>query len=104
MSAYLEQQLKVSGVAQVLVILKEPVAARSVVDAVGDFFTQAPTTPQRAIASAMSLRMGGGRGRAKIKQPPPMRVYPNLGIALGTVDRNGVAALRKDTRHVEQVV
>ena len=104
MSTYLEQQLKASGVAQVLVILKGPVAARSATDAVGNFFTQAPTTPQRAIASAMSLRVGGGGRRTRVKEPPAMRVYPNLGIALGTVDREGIAALRKDHRHVEQVV
>lgn len=52
-----------------------------------------------------AVRTGGGatRVRATAASAPKARYYPNLGLALGTVDREGLAALRGE-RQVEDVV
>jgi subtilisin family serine protease len=40
----------------------------------------------------------------RAKTPPPFIEYPNLGVALGTVDRAGLQSLRDDKRHIAEVV
>lgn len=103
MSAFAEEQLKAFGVAQVLVILRQPAMAKSASTALGKHFRNAETSPQSSIAAALSLRHGGGGRPARVVVPPPMRVYPHLGIAFGTVDKQGLAALRQDKGNVKKV-
>lgn len=104
MSANIEEQLKAFGSAQVLVILKQPAQFEQAAAAIGKHFHNAEASPLTSIAAGLSLRRGGGSRAAKVKLPPAMRVYPNLGLAFGTVDKEGLAALRKDKGTVKKVV
>ena len=101
MSNYIEEQLAVSGIAQVMVILKQPSEAFAAANILGKNFHLGETAPQAAMASAMAFRKGGAR--AKVLQPPAMRVYEHLGIMLGMVDKAGLAALRADKKNISQV-
>ena len=103
MSDYAQQQIKESGIAQVMVFLKQPGQAGAAAADLEKHFTQKETSPQAALANAMSFRAGGGSRAAKPKVPPPMRVFKNLGIMLGTVDQQGLAALRARKDQVQQV-
>ena len=97
MSEQITQDMKASGVAQVLVFLKPEAdsAASSVKASIGDHFTRS----EFSIASAVADDTDGmTAGRI-----PAMRYYPNLGVALGTVDRDGLSALRADDS-VDRVV
>jgi subtilisin len=103
MSNYLEEQLKVSGIAQVLVVLKQPEDASIASSRFGKHFHLAETAPQTAMASALAFRKGSGGARARVSTPPAMRVYQNLGIMLGMVDEHGLSALRADKKHISKV-
>lgn len=56
--------------------------------------------PQNAEqVESLSLTAARAMGaRRRRPAPPPMRVYPHLGLALGYADASGVAALRQDSR------
>jgi subtilisin family serine protease len=103
MSDYLKEQLGAYGVAQVIVVLKEQVAAKAAGNAIGKHFHLTETAPQTAMATALAFRKSGGAGMAKVKLPPPSRVYEHLGIVLGTVDKKGLAGLRADAKHVKDI-
>lgn len=102
----IESELDSTGVAQVIVILKTPGAATSLASAAGDkkrisaHFRSSEMSMNSQIAEAGVKKAGGFLASAaaakSVKAPPPVRYYPNLGIALGTVDRAGLAALEKD--------
>ncbi len=96
MSQQITQELRARGTAQVIVELKQPVsvdapAAAAVAD-IDRHFTVSELSQDSALAFAA--------GRA---EPPPVRYYPNLGLALGTVTRRGLAGLRADTARVARV-
>ena len=103
MSNYIDEQLKASGVAQAIVVLKDPTQTDKAANELGKHFRLAETAPQTALASALALRRGGAAGRARISPPPAMRIYENLGIMLGTVDQQGLSALRAARKNVAQV-
>lgn len=102
-SPTITQQLKASGVARVIVRLAPSVGASSTR---GDipahlrrYFRSSELSQQSAIREARS----GGRaaaGRRAAAGPSPeeseVRVFPNLGVLLGTVDAGGLAQLRAD--------
>jgi subtilisin family serine protease len=100
MSQQIAQELRARGTAQVIVELKQPAAAgapaaaaaAAAVSGIERHFTVSELSQDSALAFAA--------GRA---EPPPVRYYPNLGLALGTVTRQGLAALRADTARVARV-
>lgn len=126
MSTHINQQLKATGVAQVIVVLKSPAAAsgalaasRGRAAAVGavapppttaglagleSLFQQSELSQSSALAEVgltrASLATASAATRRRAVQPPPpaSRFYPNLGILFGTVTREGLTALRADNR------
>lgn len=90
MSEKITQDLKSTGVAQVLVFLKsekgQPMASKSVKASLGDSFRRS----EFSIASSI-VADSSDLTEANV---PKMQYYPNLGVALGTVDREGLTALR----------
>ena len=124
--------LKASGVADVIVVLAQatapplPRAAGAAVSAgaaaeaelsssVLRHFSASPLSQDAALLEALNARgavfsargaAGGTSGTHVSAAAVPestVRYYPNLGVALGTVDRAGLAALRREDE-VEQVV
>jgi subtilisin family serine protease len=97
MSDQINQDMKAAGVAQVLVFLKPDAdkAASSVKANIGDHFRKSEFSITSAVAA--------GSPKLKASSSPAMRYYPNLGVALGTVDREGLAALRADKANVDKV-
>lgn len=90
MSMQITQEMQATGVAQVLVFLKPdaPAAPAAVRASIGDHFTKSEFSISSAVAEATD-----GLTQANVQK---MRYYPNLGVCLGTVDRDGLAALRSD--------
>jgi subtilisin family serine protease len=93
-SVYLNQELRARGSAQVIVVLRAatgPGAAASAREGqrLARHFTGAP----RSRSSALAASLGSS-------PPAPCRFFPHLGVLLGTVDRDGLAALRSDSRVV----
>ena len=68
MSASIEEQLQASGVAQVLVVLKQPQQTAAAATTLRNKFRLAETAPQTALASAMAFRKGVSR--AEIRRNP----------------------------------
>lgn len=97
MSEQITQEMKASGVAQVLVFLKPNVdkSASSVRANLEDHFTKSEYSVASSVAAASKSLTAAN--------VPKMRYYPNLGVALGTVSRDGLAALRADKTNVEKV-
>ncbi|HEU4508128.1 MAG TPA: S8 family serine peptidase [Pyrinomonadaceae bacterium] len=126
MSTYINQQLKATGVAQVIVVLKSAPAASGAVAAatlgraaavgpsfappetpglagIEQYFTQSELSQASALAEVglahASTKLGvAARSRRRSPTPPASRFYPNLGVMFGTVDRGGLSALRSDNR------
>jgi hypothetical protein len=120
MSAQIVQELKARGVAQVIVILKatvEPLviaAARGAPGArmkaalapaekaaralTGCFVTSEMSLPEAVSRSAGAVRLRSGAPRPSARHAAPARYFEHLGILLGTVTRDGLAALRRDPR------
>ena len=113
------QQLKATGVCEVIVVLDErtglaAASSRAVVSAleghftnselsqasqiIEDGFVDAAVESRSRAGTSRSVAAAAGRAAAHPTATPPLRYYPNLGIALGVTDRSGVAALRADTR------
>jgi subtilisin len=91
MSQQITQELRARGTAQVIVEL-EPAAAEETPAAAVSAIEQHFTVSELSQDSALALAAG------RAEPPPPVRYYPNLGLALGTVNRQGLAGLRADTR------
>jgi subtilisin family serine protease len=126
MSGQLTQDLKSKGVAECIVILNQPIQAAAAAAAgalpvgaasadlggaavrgVAKYFASAETAQASALATAAAsgrpmtaaARMGKVSAKRGASAPPPqVRVYPNLGVMFGTVDREGLAGLRADPR------
>ncbi|MDQ2975677.1 MAG: S8 family serine peptidase [Acidobacteriota bacterium] len=131
MPSIIEEQLNATGVAQVLVVLKSPpppspsaslgvaAGARALTAAASSapalagmesYFTQSELSQGHALAMAgltrpgsLSLAATGSATPARrVRTPPAVIHFPNLGVMLGTVNRQGLAGLRVDER-VESV-
>ncbi len=137
MSSYVQDQLKATGIAQVIVVLKAPGgagagagAARKGVtasllqmgapswDAVAAGLERYFISPAQSQAQSLARAAAGAAGRKPRRghaksalvslaagagggAPSAVRVYPNLGVALGTVDKTGLKGLRADERVAE---
>src|SRR5262245_2225238 len=122
------QQLRAIGVAQVIAVLKPtggdsgkpasnpisgvPESNREAAARLESFFRHSELSSNSAIAAAGLTNPDyfTSRGSRSSSQsanattpPPPAQYYPNLGVMLGTVDREGLIALRSDKR-VSQVI
>jgi subtilisin family serine protease len=92
------RDLRVSGIAQVIVVLTRRVVAgnpSAAVVSLGKHFVSSDLSQNSALARAVG-KLGGPL--------PPVRYFKHLGIALGTVDRRGYTALRADRDRVERVL
>ncbi len=90
MTAQISQEMRASGVAKVIVILKEPSAkvdTDKIRSNVTKHFVQSKLSQSTALAASKDYRGA---------KPPAVRYYPNLGIILGTVNHDGLAALRAE--------
>jgi subtilisin family serine protease len=131
-SKQIAQDLKTRGVAPVIVFLKPSLVARgaaarthaaapapdAAVRDLGKHFVTSAFSQDTALAMAAVekevLRQGPPPGRAEATKavakavakevipPPAVRFYPNLGVLFGTVNQEGLAALRANKR-VEEV-
>jgi subtilisin family serine protease len=105
--------LKATGVADVIVVLKGAkekgaLAAATIPAQVARHFKAHASSQDAALLEmlkssgrTMSVRAAAGRtsaasAAAVAPTAAPVRFYPNLGVALGTVDRDGLAGLRKE--------
>jgi subtilisin len=102
MSTVISQDLEATGVAQVIVILKSPpvrAAAGAGAAARPRPELQTPFNLQRHFRTSelsQDSALAASSVTAANAAAPPVRYYPNLGVALGTVDRDGLAALRSN--------
>jgi hypothetical protein len=101
------QQLNATGVAQVIVVMKQPVAPtragrRDAAARLAKHFVRSERSTDAAIHHALMTSAGLGgtsrraRARRRLPAPPRMRIYSNLGVMLGTVRPEGLHALRRD--------
>jgi subtilisin family serine protease len=103
-SPVIHQQLKASGVAQVIVVMKSAAAAaagRPEAASLMRRFRSSELSQTSALEEARGLaagRRGAAKARAHAAKASGPRVYPNLGVMYGTVDAQGLAALRSDAR------
>lgn len=110
-SAHVEQQLKASGVAQVIVVMKQSLAYGMGAAPAGEVAASATRLQPHFAASERSQLASLARlarsldaanqpaaltRRVGRPDPNPVRVYPNLGVMLGTCTREGLAALQAD--------
>jgi subtilisin family serine protease len=123
MTPNIEEQLRATGVAQVIVVLQVPSAApggepleagpirppapeelEAIASDLARHFVASGLSQDSALALVQARRprrpRGGRRAEAPEAAPavPKMRLYKNLGVILGTTDREGVAALLTDGR------
>src|SRR5512144_2866308 len=101
MSRVLSQDLDATGVAQVIVVLKEAPAAT-----IGARATRSGPLVEEPIGGierhfrrselSQDAALAASDVTAARAVAPTVRYYPNLGVALGTVDRAGLAALRAE--------
>ena len=123
MSSFVDQELRSLGVSRVIVLMKDipesPALRRSLDMPVGladgarlpggvaDHFIRSELSLTRQLLAGCAFDAGlagdGRRAGRRAPPPPKVRFYPHLGAMLGTVDRDGLAALRRD-RQVEEVV
>ena len=120
MSAQIVQELKARGVAQVIVILNATIepqviaatrgasgarmkaalapAAKVAHDLTECFITSEMSLPGAVSRSAVTTRLHKGVPKPSARRAAPVRYFEHLGILLGTVTREGLAALRRDPR------
>jgi subtilisin len=140
MSSIIDQDLDATGVASVIVVLKQPAGAAAAAASARDlskYFTQSELSQETAIttdAQARATAAGAPTGKPapartrrraentlaaaaslqhrpavlqaelpEAEPPPLVRYYPNLGVALGTVTREGLAALQADDQVADVV-
>jgi subtilisin len=80
MSTQINQELKASGIAKVIVVLKDP----NKFEGLEEHFSHSELSQSSALIANTARR---------VKQPV-VRYYKNLGVAFGTVTRAGLAALK----------
>ncbi len=100
MSEQIDMEMKAAGVAQVLVIVNQDsgsvATAVKVRESIGNHFRTSEHSLASAVAEASPVL-----DESSVES---MRYFPNLGVALGTVDRVGLKALRADKENVARVV
>ena len=89
MSGYLREQLKAVGTAQVIVVLRAALGTGAAASAresrrLSSHFSSTTAGRTRAIAESLGT------------EAPKCEFFPHLGVLLGSVDREGLAALRAD--------
>jgi subtilisin family serine protease len=90
MSAQISQDMRASGIARVIVILTKTASGKDVTKIRSDLEKHFVTSDlSQATALATSSIYKGIR-------PPAVRYYPNLGIMMGTVNSQGLLALRTE--------
>ena len=103
-SLQIQQQLNASGIAQVIVVLKSSAGAAALgrgrpIARLQKHFVTSEMSHESALRVAMFESAGAGLavGR-KVRRAPStlVRMYPNLGIMLGTVRPEGLAALARE--------
>jgi len=116
MPSSLEIELNAAGAAPVIVVLKQAAAAAAGGGALSaslaaanpkdlkDFFLKSAESIGGAIVASLKAALKNAKGKAAIKSPPAMRIFPNLGVVYGTVDKEGYAALKKDKKRVKDVL
>jgi subtilisin len=92
-SAYLTQELNARGTARVIVVVRA---------ATGTGAAASASESRRLVGHFSTARVGRSRALAASfgTSAPPCRFFPHLGVLLGTVDREGLAALRSDPQVV----
>jgi|GEM_PF-459770 len=126
MSSNIDDQIKATGIAQVIVVLKSPpppppssfriatggvdlaelAAASPQLAGLDTYFEQSELSQNRALAMAgmsnvAALASAGSSSPSlfrSINAPPAVLHFPNLGVMLGTVTREGLTGLRSDER------
>ena len=103
-SPTIAQQLKATGIAQVMVILKSlPTSARGLAAALASRARNAPQLRAHFTSSANSQNSQIARATRSVSATrarsavTPYRMYPNLGVILGTVDRAGLSGLERES-------
>lgn len=117
-TSLIESELAARGVAQVIVVLNAPpvattraagvavaatapAGARSnTIASMAGYFRSSELSINSQIAAAGMKKAAAGVSLAarpaRVKAPPPVQYFPNLGVMLGTVDQQGLAALEAD--------
>ncbi len=92
MSFDISNQLQHFGIAQVMVVLKQPFpkVSKSQLGELQKHFTWAKTSHGAQLSASLSQDKKGA-----VKPPPPMKYFRNLGVALGTVEKDGYRWLKK---------
>jgi hypothetical protein len=75
-----------------------PIGRQAMEDALEKYFVAPDPQQTASLAAAATLHSGRSFRRPQSLQSRRVRVYPNLGLALGTVDRTQVGALAADAR------
>jgi hypothetical protein len=108
MSRVIGQDLQASGVAQVIVVLKRPPQVGGAAGGAGAAAGIVPRGPMldvpmhgierhfRTSELSQDSALAASSLTAATATEPTVSYYPNLGVAFGTVDRAGLAALRAD--------
>jgi len=106
MTSDLEANLLDVGYAKVIIALKPQIAraeARTTEAALANHFVVPSETQATRLAAVASRTASRGFRRSRTLSERKLRVYPNLGLALGYVNRQGATALAADNR-VEALV
>ena len=97
MTAQMSQEMRASGIAKVIVILKKSPAKADndqIRSNVEKHFVKSELSQLTALAASAVYRG---------VEPPTVRYYPNLGVMLGTVNPNGLAGLRAEKDVVAEI-
>lgn len=93
-SPAIEQQLKATGVAQVIVVLKPTASAAAGAGSLSGSFRSSQLSQVSALAAAGVRAPGRRRSRGGARPgPEAVRVFENLGVMYGTADEQGLASL-----------
>lgn len=104
MSGIIQQELASRGIAQVLVFLRGAAPEAKAANALSKYFQTSELSQGTELGLAAGeghvLSAGVRRGVAKptraARDVPAVRIYPRLGVMLGTATREGIAALRAE--------
>ncbi len=98
MADQINKELQAFGSTQILVYVKTATtasaSAKEIRNEIKNHFIKPETSQDVALARANSV---------KLSAVPAMRYYPNLGVALGTVNRAGLTQLRQEKEIVETI-
>jgi subtilisin len=124
MPSIIDNQIAATGIAQVIVVLKSPApppagtatgaaagamsltaaaTTTSGLTGLDNYFVQSESSQNFALAVAgmstvASLTAAPAVVARRVKNPPAVLHFPNLGVLLGTVTREGLSGLRADER------